>query len=107
MLRRADIFNAETICIDDVVLIRLCGELEVTTAGLLRDCLERAALTGPTRLVLDLSELEFCDSAGLAVFVEWRRHARRTGIDLVLRSPGRHIRSLLELTLLTDLLEDG
>jgi anti-anti-sigma factor len=107
MLRHPDIFNAETICIDDGAIVRLCGELEVTTAGSLRDCLARVVLTGPTRLVLDLSELEFCDSAGLAVFVEWRRRARSAGFDFVLRSPGKHIRSLLELTLLTDLLEDA
>ena len=27
VLRRADIFNAETICIDDGAIVRLCGEL--------------------------------------------------------------------------------
>lgn len=107
MLKRAEIFNAETICIDDAVLVRLCGELEVTTADILRDCLERVVLTGPTRLVLDLSELDFCDSAGLAVLVEWQRRSRDGGFELVLRSPGRHIRSLLEITLLTGMLEDG
>lgn len=107
MLRRAEIFNTETICLDDAVIVRLCGELEVTTADLLRDCLERVVLTFPSRLVLDLSELDFCDSAGLSVFVEWHRRARAAGLELVLRSPSAHIRSLLELTLLTNLLEDG
>lgn len=107
MLRPAEIFNAETICMDDAVIVRLCGELEVTTVDTLRDCLERAALTGPTRLVLDLSELDFCDSAGLAALVEWQRRARHSEFELVLRSPSRHIRSLLEITLLTGMLEDA
>jgi anti-sigma B factor antagonist len=106
LLRRAEIFEAETICIDDAVIVRISGELEVTTVPQLRDCLERVALTGPARFVIDLSELDFCDSAGLALFVEWQRRAREANYDFVLRSPGRHIRSLLELTLLTDLLED-
>ena len=107
MLKPTEIFNAETICIDDAAIVRLCGELEVTTIDMLRDCLERVVLTGPARLVLDLSELDFCDSAGLAVFVEWQRRARSGAFELVLRSPSPHIRSLLEITLLTGMLEDG
>ena len=100
-----DMFAAEPVWLDDRVVVRLSGELDLDTAPALRGCLERVALVGQHELVLDLSELEFCDSTGIGVFVEWQRRARDGEFDLVLRSPRAHLRRLLEFALLDRLVE--
>lgn len=100
-----DMFAAEPVWLDDQVIVRLSGELDIGTAPALRGCLERVALVGQHELVLDLSELEFCDSTGIGVFVEWQRRARDGAFELVLRSPRAHLRRLLEFALLDRLVE--
>jgi anti-sigma B factor antagonist len=101
----ADTFAAEPVWLDDRVIVRLAGELDIDSAPALRGCLERVSLVGQHELVLDLSELEFCDSTGIGVFVEWQRRARDGGFELVLRSPRAHLRRLLEFALLDGLVE--
>ncbi|HZR12088.1 MAG TPA: STAS domain-containing protein [Acidimicrobiia bacterium] len=98
-------FAAEPVWLDDQVIVRLSGELDIDTAPTLRGCLERVALVGQHKIVIDLSELEFCDSTGIGVFIEWQRRAREGTFDLVLRSPRAHLRRLLEFALLDGLVE--
>ena len=49
------------------------------------------------RIVLDLSELSFMDSAGLAVILEAERRAGERRRSLVIRRPSRQVTRLLEL----------
>lgn len=100
-----DMFTVEPVWLDDRVIVRCAGELDIDTAPMLRGCLERVALVGQHEIVLDLSELEFCDSTGIGVFVEWQRRARDGGFALVLRSPRAHLHRLLEFALLDRLVE--
>lgn len=100
-----DTFAAEPVWLDDQVIVRLSGELDIESAPTLRACLELVALARQRRLVLDLSELEFCDSTGLGVFVEWQRRARDGAFEFVLRSPRAHLRRLLEFALLDGLVD--
>ncbi|MEU8889529.1 STAS domain-containing protein [Streptomyces sp. NPDC048442] len=55
------------------------GELDHHTAELLREPLERALDEGRTRLVVDCSLLEFCDSTGLNVLLGARLKAEAAG----------------------------
>ncbi|MFD9792997.1 STAS domain-containing protein [Streptomyces sp. NPDC059070] len=55
------------------------GELDHHTADLLREPLERAVEAGRTRLVVDCSRLEFCDSTGLNVLLGARLKAEADG----------------------------
>ena len=85
---------------DDVV--RVSGELDIRTC----ERLER--MTGELvdlgrRVVLDLSELTFCDSTGLAVLVRLHKRAEIAGGTLVLRAPVPRVLNLLTLTGLTRL----
>lgn len=85
---------------DDVV--RVSGELDIRTC----ERLERLAgelVDNGHRVVLDLSELTFCDSTGLAVLVRLHKRAEAAGGTLVLRSPVPRVHNLLTLTGLTRL----
>ncbi|SDL19073.1 STAS domain-containing protein [Streptomyces indicus] len=55
------------------------GELDHHTADLLREPLEQAVDEGVTRLVVDCSRLEFCDSTGLNVLLGARLKAEAEG----------------------------
>ncbi|MDX2523016.1 STAS domain-containing protein [Streptomyces europaeiscabiei] len=55
------------------------GELDHHTADLLREPLESCLEKGFTRLVVDCSRLEFCDSTGLNVLLGVRLKAESAG----------------------------
>ena len=55
-------------------VIAVVGELDLTTVGQLRDILlAHAAEQGSDRVIVDLTQVEFIDSAGLALLVEARK----------------------------------
>ncbi|MEV8088238.1 STAS domain-containing protein [Streptomyces nigra] len=55
------------------------GELDHHTADLLREPLEECLTKGFSRLVVDCSRLEFCDSTGLNVLLGARLKAEAAG----------------------------
>jgi anti-anti-sigma factor len=55
------------------------GELDHDTAELLREPLEQCVADGYSRLVVDCSGLEFCDSTGLNVLLGARLQAEAAG----------------------------
>src|SRR4051812_24710457 len=71
-------------------VLRLAGELDATTCGLLRDALEAQLRAGRPRLVVDMAELEFIDSSGLSVLAEFAVKAARSGGQLALAAPQPH-----------------
>ena len=77
--------------------VHLRGELDMATADELDKCLDRLARACPETIVIDLSQLTFCDSSGLNAFVSWRRRAEDAGYRLVLRSPQPNVQRIMEL----------
>jgi anti-sigma B factor antagonist len=81
-------------------LVCLRGELDMATApGLLHWLTEKAR----SRLIVDLSELTFMDSSGVAVMIQAKD---RLGDALVLSRPRSNVRRVFELTGLADWLTD-
>ncbi|MFC9429358.1 MULTISPECIES: STAS domain-containing protein [unclassified Streptomyces] len=60
-------------------VVTAVGELDHHTAELLREPLEDAVGRGRVRLVIDCSQLEFCDSTGLNVLLGARLKAEAAG----------------------------
>lgn len=60
-------------------VVKPAGELDHHTAELLRAPLDEALEQGRVRLVIDCSELEFCDSTGLNVLLGARLKAEAAG----------------------------
>jgi anti-anti-sigma factor len=83
--------------------VRLVGELDLDTAGLLRDELARVADNGATLVTLDLADLGFIDSTGLSVLITTLKRLREKEGDMILRSPTPATRKVLEITGLTEL----
>jgi anti-sigma B factor antagonist len=88
-----------------VATVSVRGEVDVYTAPQLRERLYGVVAEGSSRVVLDLSAMTFIDSTGLGVVVGALKRLRESGGDLVLRSPSRSTRKVLEITGLTRIVE--
>ena len=54
---------------DGVTVVHVAGEIDVYTAPLLREVLDKQIAEGRTDLVVDLEKVTFMDSTGLGVLV--------------------------------------
>lgn len=88
---------------DDVVLA-LAGEVDLSTVGTLRDCLEHAT-SGPwPSVVVDLEAVTFFDSTGLATLAAANRTLCEGGRGFGLRKPTDAVHRVLEVTGMGDLI---
>ncbi|MCB8906202.1 MULTISPECIES: STAS domain-containing protein [unclassified Streptomyces] len=71
--------RVEVRTVDRTELLAPVGELDHYTAELLRSPLDQALDAGRSRLVVDCSGLEFCDSTGLNVLLGARLRADAAG----------------------------
>jgi len=79
------------------LILRLCGELDVAS----RDVIEPAVLAAiPTAytVILDLSDLTFCDSSGLTMFLAAKETAEAEGTTLRLRNPRPNVARVLQIS---------
>jgi anti-anti-sigma factor len=74
------------------------GELDMSTAPDLNDVLNTAIAAREVSLVLDLASLDFCDSAGLAVFVGAHNRLDASGRRLVVAAPTEAVARVLDLS---------
>lgn len=78
--------------------VHLAGEIDIFSSHALRRRLLRTLQHSTDRLVLDLSSLSFCDTAGLAVLVGIQSRARSQGITVTLAAPRPYMSRLLRVT---------
>jgi anti-sigma B factor antagonist len=82
----------------DVMILDLKGRL---TAGLgdqiLRDAVDELIAEGRRRILLNLSEVSFLDSAGVGELVAGLKTARRFQADLKLLNVGERVYSTLDM----------
>lgn len=79
-------------------LVHVAGELDLSTAGRLRELLTGVIRAGAPHLVLDLSGVTFMDCSGLGVLLHAREASTVRGGGLMLVGvPGR-VLALLTLT---------
>jgi len=84
------------------VVLALSGELDVVSAPELDLCLNEVMAEAPDRVVLDLSELAFVDSAGMSVLIKARQDAESAGRTLVLGRPTEQVHRVFALVGLAD-----
>ncbi|MBG0832219.1 anti-sigma factor antagonist [Planomonospora sp. ID67723] len=93
------IFSASVGLRGDVVIVRLSGELDMSTAPRLSlQISEATRLISPPRLVIDVQHLEFCDSSGLNLMVKTVHEVERAGGRLLLSGVRERFARLLRVT---------
>jgi anti-sigma B factor antagonist len=86
----------------DVVHLVPVGELDLATADQLRGQLDELINAGCRRLIVDLRELKFIDSTGLALLARYYRTAQDDGWQLSIIQGPPQIRRMFELSGLLD-----
>ncbi|MFG3060954.1 STAS domain-containing protein [Streptomyces sp. NPDC048231] len=71
------------------VVLQVAGELDLVTSPVLRQRVHDAVADGRHHVVLDLSDVVFCDSSGVGVLIATRRLIRSCQGRLRLILPGR------------------
>ncbi len=88
----------------DTPRIRVGGDLTYTTAGPLRDEIDRILAGSPIALLLDFDDLAFIDSTGLGVIVHAWRESQHRGTVIELRAVPRFLGTILDMTGISGLL---
>ena len=79
----------------------LTGEIDISTAGRVREALIAISSSGENKVVVDMTNVTFMDSTGLAALVGPLKRFRSMNGQIVLRSPARPVRKVLEISGLT------
>ena len=82
----------------DAYVVSVSGELDVATAGLLGEELDRTAERSARRVIVDLVGLTFLDSVALGVLTAGARRLRRDGGVCVVVSQDPRILRVFEIT---------
>ena len=81
-------------------VIRLAGELDMTSAETVRGAVDSALGGDPGRVVFETSKLEFMDSSGIALLLSVAQRVP----EVLIREPSPIVRRLIELTGLEEIL---
>lgn len=79
-------------------VLKLDGEVDIYTAGKLREAVNEAVEAGNYRLAVNLADMEFMDSSGLGVLIAALKRVKEHEGELVLVSPRDQMRRILNLT---------
>ena len=96
-MSKADELEIHTENINDGVIVRPVGEIDLSSAAHLRQRLSQVQGGQPDRLVINLSDVPYMDSSGVATLVEAMQISRRTGTKLVLCALQDKVRSIFEI----------
>jgi anti-sigma B factor antagonist len=88
-------------------VVVVAGELDIASAPMLTDAIERAREADAEDLVVDLRDLEFMDVSGLRVLIRAHQHAEEAGGRLRLANVRQSVRRLLTLTGANEILSIG
>ncbi|GAB1516888.1 STAS domain-containing protein [Actinophytocola sp. KF-1] len=92
--------------IGDHLLVRVAGDVDLETAGMLADALvEATSAADITGVIIDVAATTFFGASGLTALVSVAGHGQRTGFSLVVVAQ-RHsmVRRVITLASLTDVL---
>ncbi len=83
---------------DGCHVVLVAGELDLDVAPRLQSCLADLVESGADAIVVDLLEVTFVDSAGVAALVEVGRLLRAAGGELIVVADSPSLTSLLSMT---------
>jgi len=85
------------------VVVRVSGEVELPNVGALRDAIDTAASKAPDGFVIDLSDVQYIDSAGISALVFAYRRICPTGGKLAVVVSDKNVRRIVTITRLETL----
>lgn len=89
----------------EVHVVHVAGEIDVTSAAVLRDALEALIADGHRQLTLDLTDVTFLDSTGLGIVVGRLKRLTRHGGTMTVAVSHERVLRVFTITGLDRLLE--
>ncbi|MFC8091885.1 STAS domain-containing protein [Streptomyces sp. NPDC057301] len=90
--------SVETIAVGRCLVARVSGDMDFVNGAVFRPQFKELIARGGRFIVLDLSGVSFCDSAGLNVLIGAWKQAEPSGVVLVVACVPEHLRRVLEMT---------
>jgi anti-sigma B factor antagonist len=91
-------FSIQAVTDGLVTTLRVAGEVDLATADELNRAAATALQADPRGLVIDLAEVTFLDSTGLAVLVSVTNQTASSGVRLTIRDPAPRVRNVIRIT---------
>jgi anti-sigma B factor antagonist len=92
--------------VEEVIIIDCAGRITVGEGNIqLREAIQALIAQGRNKLILNLVELEFIDSAGIGELVRAHTTLRKQGGHLKLLNPHKKVHDLLRATMLTSVFD--
>ena len=85
-------------CEQEVLVIRVVGEVDLATSDWLRECLEKHLPGSRPGVVLDCTEVSFLAVCGIGLLIEMADQARTAGVAMRLVAQSRVVLRALEVT---------
>lgn len=82
---------------DDLGLISIEGEIDVSNANELREAIDGLLTQRPAGMVVDLAHVAYIDSTGIGVLVGAVHRAKEAGIPFEVANPQRNVVRVLSL----------
>lgn len=83
--------------VQGVPTLKITGEIDLHASPELRQALHELIAAKPPRLLLDMSGVEYIDSSGLAVLIEYMKESQSFGGKLGLFALREKVQSILRL----------
>ncbi|MCE9618675.1 MAG: STAS domain-containing protein [Planctomycetes bacterium] len=97
----ATILVVEIETLPDGFALRPKGDVDMARSPALRAKLTESLKSKPGRLVVDLSDVPYMDSSGLATLIEALQTTRKNQIKFIICNLSPRVRSILEIARLT------
>jgi anti-sigma B factor antagonist len=81
----------------NAVIVQPAGEIDLGSSVSLRQYLRQVQAGNPERVIIDLQEVPYMDSSGVATLVEAMQAARRANRSLILCGLQQRVRSVFEI----------
>ncbi|HSV67957.1 MAG TPA: STAS domain-containing protein [Mycobacteriales bacterium] len=91
-------FSIQPVVDGQTTTLYVAGEVDLATAGELRQAAFIALDAGATELIIDLYKVTFLDSTGLAVLVALNNQTTDTGAHLTVRGSSPRVLKVMRIT---------
>ncbi len=89
----------------DAVVVEAVGDIDLQQTVEFQQSLSKLVAQAPGRIVINLADVPYMDSSGLASLVKLLSQVRRANIDLRLCCLSERVRSMFEITRLESVFE--
>lgn len=83
---------------DKIAIVAVGGDIDLHRSAALQQGLLGLLDKNPSRVIVDLSGVQYMDSSGVASLVKLLSRTRKLGVALILLSPSEKVKSIFEIT---------